>query len=406
MGITNFSALLKICPGAIKQYPLSFLRGKRIAIDAMWFGYTYWSIAYKKEVNSIDILTEEVNFTRIFDHFVSLLKLQLNRLFLNNILPVFVMDGKPSKIKYEHTVDKRKEDKKTKIDYINELKKKIDEEGVIKCREEVKDYIKAVKGNARFTYEYSLKYINFIRDLGIPYLKAQGITGEADKLCVYLLKHGYVQGVFSNDRDFLVFGAKYLITGYTGVKYNKYTNENIHHLSIIDLNSILYDLEITYLQLVDVCILAGCDYNKKLAGVGITNIYKLIKDYGSIENLPSKYTEKLKITNYDIARKMFLLPEIYSDLAVEPDYKLELSEGILGRIDTVLEKYNITNWSSRIKGFYARFLETRIIVNKTSKGIIRLKVRKKNPQLDTNEEGKKENIVSEITMDMKSFFLG
>ncbi len=470
MGITNFSTLLKKCPNALKQYPLSFLNGKRVAIDAMWWGYTYWSVAYRNEADKTNILTNEVDKDQVFERFINLIKLQLNRLFFNNILPVFVMDGSPSKVKYEYTVDKRKKDKKTRNETIKELRKKIDEEGVLKSKETVEKYKKAVKSNIGFTYEYSLKYVNFIQELGIPYLKAQGLTGEADKLCVYLLQKGYVQGIFSNDRDFLIFGAKYLITGYTGVKYNKYTDENIHHVSIIDLNTILTELDITYYQLVDIAILAGCDYNQKLPGKGIVAIYNIIKKRGSIEGLLDEFKEKLrkikkskerhiiksilenietvetikkkeetqvfldkfkeillkfdpskeidtikgflttfeanlKIINYSVAREMFLSKESYSDLCVKPDYKLEINVDVLKNIDTVLEKYNISNWSSRIKGFYARFLETKIIVTKTNKGIMRLKVRNKNPYLDTQEDNNVNNVVKEITIDMKSFFL-
>ena len=43
------------------------------------------------------------------------------------------------------------------------------------------------------------------------------------------------------------------------------------------LEGILENLEISYNQFVDLCILCGCDYTSKIYGIGYVNAYKLIK---------------------------------------------------------------------------------------------------------------------------------
>jgi 5'-3' exonuclease len=60
-------------------------------------------------------------------------------------------------------------------------------------------------------------------------------------------------------------------------------------LSEFRVDQILEHLKITYEQLVDICILCGCDYADKINQIGPKRALPLIKKYGNIENIIEKY---------------------------------------------------------------------------------------------------------------------
>jgi len=73
-----------------------------------------------------------------------------------------------------------------------------------------------------------------------------------------------------------------------------------------DLNLILADLNLSYSQFVDVCILLGCDYTTTITGLGMKNILKQIHEHKTIEKIIESGKYKVPDTfNYVGARKQF-----------------------------------------------------------------------------------------------------
>lgn len=387
MGIFGFTSLLKKCPEAVGYNVLSILENKKVGIDFLGFWHTLWSVAHRGEVNSINILTEEVDLDKIFDRFVSIARSQLDKLLKLGITPVFINDGTSSKEKKEHTGVKRQKIKQTKKEKIQDLRDQIEIGGLIKCRHLIGPLKTAILNSPRFSWKHSLKFVQLIKDLGFPFLEAKGLTGEADKLCAYLCQKGYVQGVISKDRDLLTFGAPYIITGFAGYKKNQYTKKQEMHIETIVLDVILKKLNITYTQFVDICILAGCDYNEKTEGKGIITTYNLISKYGSIEDIPKEKMNMSK-TNYQTARKYFLEKETYEELCVEPDYKLDINFNVLENLEETLIKYKLGDWAVDIQTYYARIraLQSHIVIIKTKKGVIRMKVRTPEAKILTEQK--------------------
>ncbi len=59
---------------------------------------------------------------------------------------------------------------------------------------------------------------------------------------------------------------------------------------------------------VDLCILSGTDFNLNIEGIGPVNAYKLIKQYGCLENIAR--VKDLSIINIVEVRKMFLCTNV------------------------------------------------------------------------------------------------
>ncbi|AYV84436.1 MAG: putative flap endonuclease 1-like [Hyperionvirus sp.] len=109
--------------------------------------------------------------------------------------------------------------------------------------------------------------------LSIPYLSA---TGEADALCAKLFKDGYITACLSDDMDMLALGCGRTI---------KFQDGKVLEF---DLNYILDQLELSHSQFVEMCLLFGCDYIRPTFKIENNESYKLIRLYGTIENILDK----------------------------------------------------------------------------------------------------------------------
>lgn len=99
-------------------------------------------------------------------------------------------------------------------------------------------------------------------------------TEEADRTCAKMCIRGDVDAVFSPDYDLLAYLCPVLIRDVDD------TNADI-----IVLADVLQGLQISKQQFVDMCILMGTDYNDKIPQIGPKTALKLIREYGSLENI-------------------------------------------------------------------------------------------------------------------------
>lgn len=355
MGITNLITLIRRCPNAMVEVPISDLEDQRMAIDANLFLYSNWSVCHRQEVESIDVAIERPNPDKVFERFSEFFRQQIMKLMSYRILPVFVTDGVQSQLKQDNTRDGREADRKKTTDLIESLRQKIKEAGPLVATNETDQLQRKLKNASHITLTpvNRKRFYNMITDLGLPLLKASGLTGEADKLCAYLLKKGKVGGILSKDKDLLTFGSPYLFTQFGQYRYNSVLKRSEPHLVTIKLEQILSDLDVTYEQFVDICILAGCDYGPKLRGKGIVSIYELIKKHGSIEKLPKNLD--VSKTNYKEARSFFTTTESYQDLCTNYKTRLEIDKSKLDSLDQSLTKYHLSSWYNQYKMYFEMF---------------------------------------------------
>lgn len=190
----------------------------------------------------------------------------------------------------------------------------------------------------------SSKKISEIKELlnyfGIPYVHNKNY--EADIICSHLVRNNIVDYCISNDMDMLTFGCNKVIRNLS------FTNDLI---DIYYLDNILYDLEVSHSQFIDICILMGCDYTSKMYNIKSKQPLSLIKKYKSIEGVISNLktintsTEKEIIYNdnfkYQIARNIFninIKEEEWNLIVDEIDFVI--IENIKNELNNSNEKYN------------------------------------------------------------------
>ena len=316
MGIKNLRIILnQKCKLAINTRKLDSYRGMTLGIDLSIFLYKY---LYNND-----------------DHIEGLTRLIL-RLLKNQITPLFVFDGKPPKEKND-TLQERRErrdyliQKRDLIDNIitiernnyDEFKNKIlestentklslDEEEIKSFFEKNNDElrIESDKINKKIIY-VTPEHIDAAKKLfdlfGIKYIHA---PCEAESLLAILCKDNFVDGCISEDTDILANGGYLFLRNFNSEK---------NTVEEYCLHGILNNLNITYEQFIDMCILCGCDYTSKINGLGPITAHKLISIYGTIEKIIENNKKFIIPDNFDYqkARELFKNPidkEIYDGI--------------------------------------------------------------------------------------------
>jgi flap endonuclease-1 len=298
----------------INHIDTSILADKPLAIDISIYLYQY-SCAIKNSVD--DIYNQD---GEVITHIQAILSKALS-LIKKKIKPIFIFDGKAPQMK-NNVLNERSIKKKEAHDTIMQLNLEI--QHLVQLLREVPA---TLEKTTMKDIEYQLTLMNQIRDLkklrsssmkkatsisrkqmteckelltilGIPIVES---LEEADPQCSYMVKINHAYAVASEDMDILTFGTQRLIR-----KLSSSNNCIMYNLDII-----LKDLEISYLQFVDVCILLGCDYTRTIPGVGSKKILNIIKTHGNIEN----FINNTKVTipsdfDYISARKGFIEPNI------------------------------------------------------------------------------------------------
>lgn len=252
MGITKLADLVRLeAPEAISHKDISDYSGKIIALDA--------SIV----LNQFRAALSSMNLARSGLFFRTLTLLE------HDIKPVFVFDGKPPSAKTA-TLERRAEaDGRKFTNYLG------------------------------FASTQTKECIQLLKLLGVPVVQA---PGDAEALCAQLVKAGTVHAVASEDMDTLPFGAALLIRHLNGSKDSEVTE--------FSLQKLLHKLNICQKEFVDLCILLGCDYCDKIAGLGPTRALALIQKHRTIEEVVLHVNKKTHpiphFWNYKEARNIFL----------------------------------------------------------------------------------------------------
>lgn len=301
MGIKNLSRFINDnCPQARFTIPISALKGKKIAIDAYNWIYSSMSIARKTVINSTDLYFDGMpNEMAIRKEWFQIILHFLHTWLGMGILPVFVFDGTPPPEKNE-TKDKRSKVKQGTKAKIEDLQTKLknmdmftDSRGLLNdLRKELCNYT-CISSIDIELFKTILKWI------GIEYMTAKG---DGEKLCSMLCIEKKVAAVFSCDIDNLVYGCPLLITGFTK-DYLIDKGQRVRQCKCLRLDYVLTELKINYTQFIDLCIMAGCDYNTNISQIAICKSYQLLLKHGSIERISK--TMDVACLRYERCRQLF-----------------------------------------------------------------------------------------------------
>ena len=135
--------------------------------------------------------------------------------------------------------------------------------------------------NISVTFEDKQLLLDLFREHGIPFVVAKG---EAERSCVWLVKHGYGDVVVSDDYDALALGAPRLLRNFDA----KRATEELRYAEVLQALGLTED------QFREVCVLSGCDFFERWPGLGPLTVYKHIKAFGSMDT----FLESTKAAKY------------------------------------------------------------------------------------------------------------
>ena len=231
MGIKNLNRfLLDNCSEkSIKKQHLGNIKGKPIVVDASIYLYKFQ--------------TDELLMENMY--------LLVSILLQYNILPIFVFDGKPPPEKKELLTHRHRLKLIAEKQY-NELKNltannpdiSIDEK-----KEIMEELVQLKKQFVRIRDE-DIKNVKSLLDAyGIPYIDA---PGEADQVCVHMVKTKKAWACLSDDMDMFVYGCPRVI---------RFISLMQHTAIFYDMNLILKELCLSIELFREIMVLSGTDYN-------------------------------------------------------------------------------------------------------------------------------------------------
>lgn len=286
MGISKLETFLtqKI---KTNTYELTALKNKNVAIDGDWAIVVWYHLAKKMHFKYDCKNLEEIVAEETAKHFVRWLK----NLFVFNIKPVLCFDSnKDNKFK-EKTKEKRQIVKDKQIQQYNNSH---DE------KEASQNYMGVYNSD---TINLAIqKVIAICKKNKILTLVAgeigTGIVNEAEALCAQLVHNKFCTAAYTGDTDIYAYGTPLVITNF---------NFKEKTFSVRIMEVILNELGLTYETFIEMCILAGNDYNTSY--IKISNAYSMILKYKTIEKIPKGFIAKLnnfyEKCNAEVVRKIY-----------------------------------------------------------------------------------------------------
>ena len=277
MGIKDLKTLIKKhSPNSISSKELKNYAGEVIAIDTSIYFYKF--LSYGNHLSG---------FVR-----------QILLLLENDIIPLYIFDGKPPDEKND--ILKERKDKKLQLQAKkDELEKQLAEADDSFEIKNIKQKLFLLSKELIIdTPEHITSAKKLFELFGVPYLDADG---EAEILCAKLCQQKYVYACLSEDSDLLANGATLFL-------HNFKVNQNF--IIEYNLKKILEDMKITMEQFIDICILCGCDYTNKIEGIGKESAYRLIKKLDNIENV----IQFVKTASNHSSTKKYIIPENFNYL--------------------------------------------------------------------------------------------
>ena len=323
MGIEGLSRVLgENAPEGQKFVTMKSQFGRRIAIDASCTLYQFLIALKGFEGGQGTELTNDEG--EVTSHLVGLWSRTI-RMLSEGIKPIYVFDGKPPELKSKE-LKKRKERAKAAAEQLDT------------AGEEVADaeLEKLAKRTVRVTPEQTADCIKLLQLMGVPVVQA---PGEAEAQCVELVKSGKAWAVGTEDMDALAFGAprmlRHLTYSSSAARRQQTFGDGIIEY---DLEKVLAGIQMSQAEFVDLCILLGCDYTSKLAGVGPVRALEGMRQHKNIEEfiefLRSKaksaetFDENVERFDYIAARELFANPDVTPGAEIEVTFAPPDVEGL------------------------------------------------------------------------------
>ena len=316
-GLTN--VIVNKAPLGIKEEKITYLKGKRVAIDMSLIVYQFL-ITNKFMKNEKGEATGHVYGTFF----------RLAGYINNGIIPICVFDGKPPDAK-KGTIQSRNKGVKESMDKIEELKK-------LPQTQEIKNKINDLeKKSTRMTWQHGEDLKKLLTHMGIQWYQADG---EAEAGCVWLVKKNHADTVMTEDMDTLPLGTPTLI------RRRVRKGQKPDDITVFHLDKILEGLELTMEQFVDMCLLCGTDYTPSIPRIGSRTAHTYIKNNGNLIDT----LEALRAKSFTMGD--FVLPsnELYLEAK---NIFMQSNDTIINTADIIkkLEPLNVTGLKEFLKDY-------------------------------------------------------
>eukprot|EP01118_Nematostelium_gracile_P012363 TRINITY_DN450_c0_g1_i1.p1 TRINITY_DN450_c0_g1~~TRINITY_DN450_c0_g1_i1.p1 ORF type:complete len:402 (-),score=138.27 TRINITY_DN450_c0_g1_i1:53-1228(-) len=312
MGINGLTKLLgDNTQNCIKENEIKNYFGRKIAVDASMSLYQFLIAIQQLGPDSVmSTLTDASGETTA--HLQGLFHRTI-RMMANGIKPVFVFDGKAPEMKSDE-LEKRREKRAEAEEKIKTAKETGDDEAVAKY----------AKRTVRVTSKHNDEAKRLLKLMGIPIVES---PGEAEAQCAAMAKAGIVYATGTEDMDSLTLGTPILLRHLTFSEARKMPILEIH------LDAALTELGLTFDQFIDLCILLGCDYSKKISGIGPVRALEYIRKYGNLETI----IKHLDSTKYQVPegfdpdkiREMFKNPLVQDPATIQLKWTDPDEEGLI-----------------------------------------------------------------------------
>ena len=251
-----------------KEVSLDELNGKKVGIDS--YNMLYQFLASIRGPDGLPLADSKGQVT---SHLVGLFY-RTSKFLEEGIKPVYVFDGKPSKLKSE-TLKKRREVR-------TDAEKKA---GTALKEGKLEEAKKMGSRALKLTPEMVVEAKEMLELMGIPAIQA---PQEGEAQASVMVSKGQLHGAVSQDFDCLLFGASrlYRNVGITGKR--KVPGKNFYvevRPQLIELDEVLKQLGITRKKLIWLGILVGTDFNEKFPRVGPKTAIKLVKENKTFDKI-------------------------------------------------------------------------------------------------------------------------
>ena len=283
-----------------QEMTLEELRGKSFAVDG--FIVLHEFLALIRDRSGRPLTDENGNVT---SHLVGL-AFRTTRLISDyGIDLVFVFDGKPPSLKRGEINTRRKARRRAEVEYQEAIE-----------RGDMREAFSKAVMTGRLTHQGVDDTKRLLDLLGIPWVQA---PSEGEAQAAYMAQRGDVWASNSKDYDSLLFGAPRLVR-FLSISSQEWLPSKGRSRRVlpelIELDKFLGYHEINRVQLIDMGILIGTDFNPGIKGIGPKTALKLVKKHGSLERLPDDVKKKLPDT-VDQIRELYLHPEVTDEYSIE-----------------------------------------------------------------------------------------
>lgn len=284
-----------------KKFAIEDLAGRRVVFDGHNILYQFLAIIRSRQG---DPLRDREG--RVTSHLSGLIYRNSN-LMEAGIRVAYVFDGKPHEFKNEVITERKEVRRKARVSYEVALR-----EGK---PEEARRYAqRAVTVKTDIVYDAK----RLLTLMGVPWVQAPG-EGEAQS--AFMAGKGDVWGAASQDFDSLLFGAPRLLRNLSITGRRKLPRKNVYiriEPEMIELPRFLTELGVTREQLIDMGILIGTDYNPKgVKGIGPKTALKLLRKYGSLEEVIPHVKNAEFPHPVDEIKELFMNPDVTDDYTLE-----------------------------------------------------------------------------------------